>query len=124
MNVQDYWAAEVALSPNGRYLWISTRAREDADVGYLSAYLLSEEGYVDRRMFTVPTTTTGGIANSVSPAPWSDEIVAMTDFGTGYVQIWKMTQPRESGVGFLNATAIARVDIKDGGCCANVLWYD
>ncbi|KAK7752883.1 hypothetical protein SLS62_005225 [Diatrype stigma] len=122
LNASAYWAAEVALSPSGRYLWASSRARGSADLGYLSVFQLDDRGAVEDRLFMVPTTTRGGIANSVSPAPWSDEFVAMTDYGTGYVQIWKvMSGNAEANA---TATAVARVDIVDGGCCANVIWYD
>ncbi|RYP00532.1 hypothetical protein DL766_003604 [Monosporascus sp. MC13-8B] len=139
LNRTSYWAAEVALSPSGQYLWASTRAHEASDVGYLSAFGLDTDGAVvsagrpgsgtvaggKRPLFMVPTTTRGGIANSVSPAPWSDEFVAMTDFGTGYVQIRKMTTTKiDGGVDEVGAAAVARVDIPDGGCCANVICYD
>ena len=81
MNNSAYWSAEVSLSPNGRYLWGSARARPGSDdVSYLTAFLLSADGAVERPMFTVPTTTRGGIANSVAPAPWSDRVVAMNRF--------------------------------------------
>ncbi|RYP05148.1 hypothetical protein DL764_004002 [Monosporascus ibericus] len=139
LNSTSYWAAEVALSPSGRYLWASTRAHAASEVGYLSMFELDADGAVvpagrpgsgagpwgKGPLFIVPTTTPGGIANSVSPAPWSDEFVAMTDFRTGYVQIWKMTTKKMDGaMDKVGAAAVARVDIPDGGCCANVIWYD
>lgn len=131
LNASAYWAAEVALSPSGRYLWASSRARGSADFGYLSAFRLDDRGAVEEPLFIVPTTTRGSTTNSVSPAPWSDEFVAMTDYGTGYVQIWKMVIGSGGGAGGDSkakandtATPVARVDIADGGCCANVLWYD
>ncbi|RYP21037.1 hypothetical protein DL765_002444 [Monosporascus sp. GIB2] len=139
LNRTSYWAAEVALSPSGRYLWASTRAHEASDVGYLSMFELDTVGAVVSAgqpgwgagpgekgpLFMVPTTTWGGIANGVSPAPWSDGFVAMTDFRTGHVQIWKMTTAKIGGVmDGVGAAAVARVDIPDGGCCATVIWYD
>lgn len=75
-----------------------------------------------KKLFMVPTTTMSGIANAVTPAPWSDEWVAMADFGTGYVQIWRLGE--EKGTGGVNASPVARVDILDGGCCANAIWLD
>ena len=68
----------------------------------------------------------------------------MTDFGTGYVQIWYMRRNNattladdrrwggddddgdddDPDLGFDTAEPIARVDIADGGCCANVIWFD
>ena len=50
---------------------------------------------------------------------------AMTDYGTGYVQIWAMREREAaSGLGWGTAVPIARVNITDGGCCANAIWYD
>lgn len=56
------------------------------------------------------------------------------------MQIWKLgrtteenhgNEPRRNGDnpeenwrGTFAATAVARVDIADGGCCANAIWYD
>ncbi|RYP92307.1 hypothetical protein DL770_001620 [Monosporascus sp. CRB-9-2] len=138
LNRTSSWAAEVALSPSGRYLWASARAHEASDVGYLSMFELDTNGAVVSAgrpgsgagpwrkgpLFMVPTTTGDGIANSVSPAPWSDEFVTMTDFGAGYVQIWKMTTKMDGVMDGVGAAAVARIDIPDGRCCANVIWYD
>jgi carboxy-cis,cis-muconate cyclase len=76
-------------------------------------------------MFMVPTTTTGGWANAISPAFWSDEYAALADTPDGYVQIWKMEGRDETALGieYSTARAVAQVDIGDGGCCANVIWY-
>ena len=72
----------------------------------------------------VPTTTTAGIANAISPAPWSDERAAMTDYHNGYVQVWKMEEKATNGTEFGTAKAVAKVDIRDGGCRVNVIWYN
>ncbi len=122
----DFWSAEVMLSPSERYLWATARARRGAsNVGYISAYLLDKDGRIVKQMFRIPTTTTGGIANAISPAPFSDEYAAMTDTPTGYVQMFKMEGRKETddGVEYATARPVARVDIPDGGCCANVIWY-
>lgn len=69
-----------------------------------------------------PTTTTGGIANQVSPAPFSDEWMVLSDFPRGYVEIWQVMNLREwEGI---TARPVAKVEIGDGGCCANTIWYD
>ncbi|KAL2148913.1 hypothetical protein VTH82DRAFT_1599 [Thermothelomyces myriococcoides] len=141
---EQYWSAEVMLGPpvpanpgnashgagagadGGRYLWATARAEEEDAVGYVSAFLIGHNGGIVKRMFRVPTPTTGGIANAVSPAPWSHEYAAMTDFGTGYVLMWKMEgrKDRDDGlVEYETAKAVARADIVDGGCCANAIWY-
>jgi carboxy-cis,cis-muconate cyclase len=75
-------------------------------------------------MLRVPTTGGGG-TNHISPAFWSDEYAAMTDFGQGYVQIFKLDGSRDSrdGTEYTTARPVAKVDIADGGCCANAIWY-
>jgi carboxy-cis,cis-muconate cyclase len=124
-NTTQFWSAEVALSPSGRYLWATARARTNATTGFISAFLLDDDGGIVRKMFRVPTTTLGGWANAINPAPWGEEYAVMTDYPMGYVQVWKMDGARERGglVEYTGARAIARVDIGDGGCCANAIWY-
>ncbi|RKU45339.1 hypothetical protein DL546_007881 [Coniochaeta pulveracea] len=122
-NSSGYWSAEVLLSHDARYIWATARAQSNTNrTGYISAFLLDDAGLIVKRMFRVPTTTTGGVANAISPAPWGSEWAAMTDVPKGYVQIWRMTGGKE-GV-YAGAQAVARVDIADGGCCANAIWYD
>lgn len=124
-NTTEFWSAEVMLSPSGRYLWATARARTNATTGFISAFLVGDDGGIVKKMFRVPTTTLGGWANAINPAPWAEEYAVMTDYPTGYVQVWKMEGPRERGglVEYTGAKAIARVDIGDGGCCANAIWY-
>jgi carboxy-cis,cis-muconate cyclase len=113
------------MSPSGRYVWATARAQRNTQYnGYISCFLLAADGAIIKKMFMVPTTTKGGWANAISPAPWSDEYAAMTDLPNGYVQIWKLDGKTETsnGVEYSTAKAVARVDIGDGGCCANVVW--
>lgn len=117
--VKNYWSAEVKLSATEEYLWATARANSGTDLyGYISCFELDASGAIMKRLFMVPTTTTGGIANAVSPSPFSDEWVALTDVPKGYVQMWKMDAAAATAV------AVANVTIGDGGCCANVIWYD
>ncbi|KAI1394466.1 Lactonase, 7-bladed beta-propeller-domain-containing protein [Hypoxylon trugodes] len=114
----DFWADEVALSANNKYLWASNRARDVQRKGYISAIAVDGEGHLNRQLFLVQTTNSGGFANAVSPSPFDDRIVALTDNSTGFVEVWKMDD-NEAG-----AKAIAHLDIGDGGgCCANAVWY-
>lgn len=126
-NTSNYWSAEVMLSADARYLWATARAQNNTAIpGYINAFLLDDEGRVVKRMFRVETTTVGGIGNMIAPAPWGVEWAAMTDVGTGYVQMWRMKDGKEGryGMEYGNAEAVARVDIRDGGCCAVAVWYD
>jgi carboxy-cis,cis-muconate cyclase len=53
----------------------------------------------------------------VAPSPFSDQFVALTDSAVGFVQIWQL------GSDGASASVVASVDIEDGGCCANAVWY-
>ncbi|KAK7993277.1 hypothetical protein PG989_006658 [Apiospora arundinis] len=138
-----YWSAEVMLSRplegekgTPKYLWATARAwpgnkddgtENEPHTGFISAFRLGGEtgDQITEQLFRVPTTTLNGVANAISPAPWSEDWAAMTDIGTGYVQMWRMERTEEED-GTVRTTArdVARVDIKDGGCCANAIWYD
>jgi carboxy-cis,cis-muconate cyclase len=113
------------LSPSARYLWATARAYNSTDYGYISAFLLGDNGAIVKEMFRIPTATISGIANAISPAFWSDEYAAMADTPTGFVQMFKMDGKVETqnGTEYTTAKPIAKVDINDGGCCANVIWY-
>ncbi|KAI9663814.1 MAG: hypothetical protein M1821_007304 [Bathelium mastoideum] len=114
----SYWSDEVALSPSGAYLWATSRSRSENSTGYISAFSLSGSGSIKSQNFLLPTTSSGGTANSVATAFFSDEWVALTDSSEGFVQIWKLDTNGTS------AEVVAQVDIDDGGCCANAIWYD
>jgi hypothetical protein len=82
------------VSKSARYLWLTARAKTGSkNVGYVSAFLLGNDGKIIKPMFRVETTTTGGWANAISPASWSDEYAAMADHPNAYVQVWKMSAP-------------------------------
>ena len=114
------------LSASGRYLWATARPSPSSSwTGYVACFLLADDGNMVRPMFRIPTTEAGGAAEAVSPAPWSDEYAAMAHHPGGYVEVLKMEGRRETGQGveYASAKVVARVDIGDGGCCANAIWY-
>jgi carboxy-cis,cis-muconate cyclase len=120
-----YWSAEVTFSPSGKYVWASARGQDGSGkVGYISAFRLDEDGHITKHLFMQPTYTIDAGTNQVSPAFWTDEWVAMADYGhggsagTGYVQMWRFDPEAET------LTDVAKVSIDDGGCCANIVWYD
>ncbi|KAK0488436.1 hypothetical protein IW261DRAFT_1439355 [Armillaria novae-zelandiae] len=117
-NVSTHWADEVQVSANENYLWATTRSRETGETGYLSVLSLSENGSISSQLFITPTTTSGGTANAISPASFSEEFAAITDTSVGFVEIWRLLDDAS------NATAVAHIDLIDGGCCANAVWYD
>jgi carboxy-cis,cis-muconate cyclase len=64
-----------------------------------------------------PTTGSGGTANSVAPSDFSDQWVALTDSDKEFVEIWTIAANGSA------AEVVAHLDITDGGCCANAVWY-
>ncbi|KAI1376411.1 carboxy-cis,cis-muconate cyclase [Hypoxylon crocopeplum] len=114
----DFWASEIALSATGKYLWASNRARYADGKGYLSAIEVTAEGQLKKQLFLTNTANNGGFPNTIAPSPFDDGIVVVTDNSTGFVQIWKMDDDEKG------AQMIAHLDIPDGGCCANAVWYD
>ncbi|KUJ21723.1 3-carboxy-cis,cis-mucoante lactonizing enzyme [Mollisia scopiformis] len=113
----SFWSDEVALSYSTNYLWATSRARSTNATGYISAFSLATDGSITSQLFLSPTTNSGGTANSVSPSPFTDTFVALTDSSVGFVEIWQLA---ENGT---SASVVARADLDDGGCCANAVWY-
>lgn len=112
----DYWSDEVAISYSTNYLWATSRGRSTGTDGYISAFTLSADGAIEKQLFLNATTSSGGTANSVAPSDFTDQWVALTDNSEGFVEIWELVDG--------NATRIvARLDLDDGGCCANAVWY-
>ncbi|KAI1337889.1 Lactonase, 7-bladed beta-propeller-domain-containing protein [Xylariaceae sp. FL0016] len=110
----DFWADEVAISATRKYLWGTNRAHDDARKGYISAFRLDGSGAIVEQMYLKETDTSGGYANSVAPAPFADDIAALTDNSTGFVQIWDV-----------GGSVVTTLEMDDGGgCCANVVWLD
>ncbi len=120
-SASGFWADEVALSFSGSYLWATNRARQtnsgSTAKGYISAFDVDQSGAILRQKFLLPTTTSGGSANSVAPSRFSDRFVALTDSSVGFVEIWELAQDG------ISAGVVAHLDLADGGCCANAVWY-
>lgn len=116
-DVANYWADEVALSFSNNYLWATNRVRTDNSTGYISAFTLDDDGAIVKQNFLIPTTSNGGAANSVAPSPFSDRFAALTDSSVGFVEIWELADDGSS------ASVVAHLDLVDGGCCANAVWY-
>ncbi|KAF2405192.1 putative isomerase YbhE [Trichodelitschia bisporula] len=108
----EYLADEISISVNNDVLYASTRhrpnptrrprnKRRSGRNGYVTAILLvpmkesktpqpnhpQGPGFPLRRLFQVQTSTSGGIANTVSPAPWGNEYFALSDSEVGMVQL-------------------------------------
>ncbi|KAI0151633.1 hypothetical protein GGR57DRAFT_513946 [Xylariaceae sp. FL1272] len=114
-----FWADEVALSANAKYLWASNRARDPDTPGLISAFTLARSGRIVKQNFLLPTSTSGGIANILTPSPWDDGLVALTSNDTGSVEMWRMSRDGRE------ARSVARLEVEDGGgCCGNAVWVE
>jgi carboxy-cis,cis-muconate cyclase len=92
---KDYWADEVRLSTRSgtpRYMYASTRGLAAETKGYVAVFELHTDGNVvsEEAIHIWETPTSGGIANAIEPAPWSEdfeevEYLAMTDSLEGWV---------------------------------------
>lgn len=126
-NTSSYWADEVLFSiPSGnasaaaapKYLLAATRSRTVGVPGYVSAFALdAASGAVTEQLFLLPTTNSGGSANAVSPAPFSEDYFAITDSGSNFLEVWKIDAAGAS----VTASAVAHLRLASGP--ANVVWY-
>ncbi|KAK6220166.1 hypothetical protein QIS74_05668 [Colletotrichum tabaci] len=125
-NTSSYWADEVLFSvPSGnasatapKYLLAATRSRTVGVPGYVSAFALdAASGAVTEQLFLLPTTNSGGSANAVSPAPFSEDYFAITDSGSNFLEVWKIDAASAS----VTASAVAHLGLASGP--ANVVWY-
>lgn len=112
-----YWADEVALSYSNKYLWATNRGRHTNTTGYISAFTL-DDGDIVKQNFLIPTSSSGGFSNILSPSPYTDRFAVLTDNSTGFVEVWELSDDGSS------ASAVAHLDLDDGGgCCSNAVWY-
>ncbi|KAI8665301.1 hypothetical protein NCS56_00965800 [Fusarium sp. Ph1] len=119
-NSSSYWADEVLLSipvhgDSPKYLLAATRSRTTGTPGYLSAFSLDpKSGGIKQQLFLQPTTGSGGSANAVSPAPFTENYFAITDSGENFVEVWRIEEKK--------ASVVAHLGLENGP--ANVVWYD
>ncbi|CAN9214347.1 unnamed protein product [Alternaria alternata] len=84
--------------------------------GYIAAFKIAPSGAIERQICLNPTPTSGGHSNAVSPCPWSDEWLALTDDEKGGVEIYRWHDE------FL--ARVARLEIGEKGFGMNAIWYD
>lgn len=102
------------VTASGSYVWASTRGT--AGVGYLNAFALAENGSISEHLFTLPSPTGGAQSNSVSPAFFDDQWVAVAEKSNMSVQIWHFDAANKTAE--IVATWYSTSD-----CCANAVWY-
>lgn len=105
-----------AVSHSGKYLFASARSNSFDLTGYVAVFRLDEHGAIEKQLHLLPTPTSGGHSNAVSPCDWSDEWVALTDDEQGWVEMYRWKHE------FLHR--VARVRIPEPGFGMNAIWYD
>ena len=111
-----YRSDVVFLSHSSRYLFATSRSNDHSVTGYIAAFSLDASGSIERQICLNPTPTSGGHSNAVSPCPWSDEWLALTDDQEGFVEMYQWKHE------FLGR--VARLDIREPGFGMNAIWYD
>ena len=115
-NLKNYRADVVVKSQSGKYLFATTRSNTLSIPGYISAYKLDEDGAIERQISLQETRSSGGHSNAVSPCPWSDEWIALTDDTVGFIEIWKWENEELS--------CAVRCEVHEPGFGMNAIWYD
>jgi len=82
----------------------------------VAAFALRDCGSIERQICLIPTPTSGGHSNAVSPCDWSDEWLAITDDQEGWLDMYRWKDE------FL--ARVARVRIAEPGFGMNAIWYD
>ncbi|CZS93006.1 probable carboxy-cis,cis-muconate cyclase [Rhynchosporium graminicola] len=116
-NAKTMYRSDVTfLSPSRKYIYATTRSNSPLLTGYISVFALSPVGAITRQICMNPTPTSGGHSNAVSPCPWSDEWIALTDDEKGWLEIYRWKDE------FLGR--VAHLDVKEKGFGMNAIWYD
>lgn len=105
------------LAPSGEFLWASNRGRADTEVGSVGLFKLDAAGSIEEQKFFVNTTTSGGLANLPAAVLFSDRYFALPDLSVGFVEMWELAEDNST------ASVVAHLDLADGGCCENVVWW-
>ena len=115
-NPTMYRSDVVFTTQSGEYLFATSRANSFDLTGYIAAFKLIPDGAIERQICLNPTPTSGGHSNAVSPCPWTDEWLALTDDEKGGIEIYRWHKE------FL--ARVARLEIKEKGFGMNAIWYD
>ncbi|KAK1991747.1 carboxy-cis,cis-muconate cyclase [Colletotrichum falcatum] len=115
-NNKMYRSDVCTLSHSGRYLFATARSNSFDVTGYIAAFRLDDNGHIARQICLNPTPTSGGHSNAVSPCPWTDEWLAITDDQEGWIEVYRWHDE------FLGR--VARLRIPEPGFGMNAIWYD
>jgi carboxy-cis,cis-muconate cyclase len=116
-NANTMYRSDVCfLTKSSNYLFVTSRSNSFSLTGYIAAFKIAPSGAIERQICLNPTPTSGGHSNAVSPCPWSDEWLALTDDEKGGVEIYRWHDE------FL--ARVARLEIGEKGFGMNAIWYD
>jgi carboxy-cis,cis-muconate cyclase len=107
------------LNSSSTYLFATSRSNSPKRLtGYIAAFKIAPSGAIEKQLFLNPTPTSGGHSNAVSPCPWNDEWLALTDDeeGSQAIEIYRWKDE------FLGR--VARLEVKEPGFGMNAIWYD
>lgn len=111
-----YRSDVVFLTSSARYLFASARSNSSTLSGFVTIFRLDDSGHISKMIQQLPTPTSGGHSNAVSPCPWSDEWVALCDDEQGWIEMYRWHDEQ--------LTLTAHLDVKEPGFCMNAIWYD
>lgn len=115
-NASLYKASDVATSSSGSYVFATTRgSATGTNPGALSGYKIAANGSIEEQIFVLNTSTAMGFAGSLTPSPDTDRWFALTDTIDREVEMYEFDGT--------TATVVASLELNDGGCCSNVVWY-
>jgi carboxy-cis,cis-muconate cyclase len=116
-----FWADEVRVSHDNRFLFASNRGLKPETKGYVLAFALEPSGLLSStEPITIwETPTSGGRANAIEPAPFNDDgmnWLALTDSEQGFVMILSFDGEKFDEV--------ARITLPNNVEAATVVWID
>lgn len=101
---------------SGQYLFATTRSNTLDIPGWISAYKLAEDGSIERQLCLQATSSSGGHSNAVSPCPWTDDFLALTDDTVGFIEMYRWSHEK--------LEVVARCEVHEPGFGMNAIWYD
>jgi carboxy-cis,cis-muconate cyclase len=121
-NTTGFFAADVAVSRKGNFLWATARCADPGRRGWLTGFRLDEGGRIaDAPLFQVETATGGGRANRVAASPFAENRFALADAEAGALYVYAYAN---GSVEVVASGIIGARDKAGVGCCSDVVWSD
>ncbi|KAF2475596.1 uncharacterized protein BDR25DRAFT_310942 [Lindgomyces ingoldianus] len=123
-----YSTTSLAISSSNSTLWTLSQSKTPGQNGLITVYKLDGvTGAIAGRLAQVNWKTSGnaihtGMTSSVTPAPFDGDLVAVTSFPMGTVEIWGV-QKRNGTERVERIAGIGSFDV-DQGCCGEAAWVN